>query len=397
MILNADSFYVPLKDKSVQCVVTSPPYWGLRDYGVNGQLGLEATPELYIANMVQVFREVWRVLRKDGTCWVNMGDSYLANQGKGFNGQVRQDDANRNTANVVKRPSYLKPKDLCGIPWMLAFALRADGWYLRSDIIWSKPNPMPESVTDRPTKSHEYLFLLTKSQKYFYDAEAIKEPVTGNAHVRGNGVNPKAAGENSRMYVDRDPQHSSARKSKQNESFSAAVTGLVSERNKRTVWTIATQPYPEAHFATFPEALIVDPIKAGTSERGACPKCKAPWSRVVERSSSSPQRIGEWKATGQMHRNDIDRKGGFYDAASKTIGWKPTCKCLSDDADQFGKRLPFDPVPCIVFDPFGGSGTVKNVAERLGRKAIVQDLSFEYCGMAKKRCVSEQENLFANA
>jgi DNA modification methylase len=162
-------------------------------------------------------------------------------------------------------PEGLKPKDLVGIPWRLAFALQDAGWYLRSDIIWSKPNPMPESVTDRPTKAHEYIFLLTKSAKYFYNADAIKEAATGNAHARGNGVNPKAKmpGANSRVHVT----HTGAKpQSRQNESFSAAVCGLVDERNARTVWTIGTQPYAEAHFATFPEELPRRCIMAGSRE-----------------------------------------------------------------------------------------------------------------------------------
>jgi len=209
-----------LKAGSVQCVVTSPPYWGLRDYGVTGQIGLEPTPEAYVENMVQVFREVKRVLRDDGTVWLNLGDSY--NSTSGFSRANKQwarkgRDGGANDKKEIKHPT-LKTKDLIGIPWRVAFALQADGWYLRSDIVWHKPNPMPESVTDRPTKSHEYLFLLTKSVQYYYDAEAVREP---------------------------------AQDSK-------------SGRNLRSVWTINPKPYAEAHFATFPEKLVEPCVKAGT-------------------------------------------------------------------------------------------------------------------------------------
>lgn len=255
-----------LPEASVHCCVTSPPYFGLRDYGVASQIGLESVPAEYVAAMVAVFREVWRVLRDDGTLWLNLGDSY-ANDGKwgGHTGGKHVKALHCSPVGRNKRYTGLKPKDLIGIPWMVAFALRDDGWYLRKDIIWHKPNVMPESVHDRPTTAHEYLFLLTKSQRYHYDSDAIKEPVTGNSHARGDGVNPKAkiAGQNSRIFHDRDPQHPPARKSRQNESFSAAVNGLVNERNKRSVWTVPSAPYSEAHFATYPPDLIKPCILAG--------------------------------------------------------------------------------------------------------------------------------------
>ena len=253
---------------SVQCCVTSPPYWGLRDCGIDGQLGLEKTPEDYVAKLVVVFQEVRRVLRDDGTLWLNLGDSYATGGGAVGRcpGGGDQGDRFLRMGHINTQPNRmpipgLKPKDLVGIPWRVAFALQADDWYLRSDIIWAKPNPMPESVTDRPTRAHEYVFLLTKSRYYYYDAAAIKEKVSGNAHSRGDGVNPKAKmpGPNSRVFVDRVPKPR-----KQNPSFSAAIAGLVEERNKRSVWTIATQPYPEAHFATFPTALVEPCVLAGS-------------------------------------------------------------------------------------------------------------------------------------
>ena len=256
-----------LPDESVQCVVTSPPYWGLRDYGVDGAYGLEPTLDEYIELMVEVFSEVRRVLRKDGTLWLNLGDSY--NAGTATERQTSRTSVGDGkhgywtNPHITKRCNAigLKTKDLVGIPWRVAFALQEAGWYLRCDVIWHKPNPMPESVTDRPTRAHEYVFLLTKSARYFYDAESIKEQVTGTAHSRGEGVNPKAKmpGHNSRVFVDRVPKPR-----KQNPSFSAAVAGLVEKRNKRSVWTIATHSFSGAHFATFPPALVEPCILAGS-------------------------------------------------------------------------------------------------------------------------------------
>ncbi len=238
-----------LPDASVQCCVTSPPYWGLRDYGVTGQLGLEPTPELYIQRMTEVFAEVWRVLRKDGVLWCNIGDSYAS----AYACDRRSVIGNGSPDGDCKRPNRLtgdlKEKDLVGIPWMLAFALRADGWWLRQDIIWSKPNPMPESVQDRCTKAHEYLFLLTKSAKYFYDAEAIAEAsLCAGQTVHTNGNEGMDAGYDGHRTRD---------------GMRRGVT-VKDTRNKRSVWEIATQPYPEAHFATFPEALVEPCILAGS-------------------------------------------------------------------------------------------------------------------------------------
>jgi DNA modification methylase len=236
-----------LPDEVVQAVITSPPYWGLRDYGTPGQLGIEKTPEEYIKKMVGIFREVRRVLRGAGTVWLNMGDSYKGSGGAG--GDYNEGGLKEGQPKYgPKFASNLKPKDLCGIPWRLALALQADGWWLRSDIIWAKPNPMPESVTDRPTKAHEYLFLLTKSAKYFYDADAVREPaqdwgLRDRTNLRGGTEDPKL-----KHHGLTDANN--------------AATG----RNKRTVWTIATQPYPEAHFATFPEKLVEPCILAGSRE-----------------------------------------------------------------------------------------------------------------------------------
>jgi DNA modification methylase len=260
-----------LPDSSVRTCVTSPPYWGLRDYGVPGQLGLEATPDEFVVNLVAVFREVRRVLADDGTLWMNLGDSYLAQQGLGFNGNKRLDLANRSIK--VKRPVGVKPKDLVGIPWMVAFALRADGWYLRSDIIWSKPNPMPESIKDRPTKAHEYIFLLSKSSRYYYDADAIAEAASeamlsqmeqgynglGLKDYEGAGVqNPSSVKARSKV------QQQKGWNNDRNDGGVSDIAPRGFGRNKRTVWHVATQPYPEAHFATYPEKLIEPCILAGS-------------------------------------------------------------------------------------------------------------------------------------
>lgn len=338
-----------LPDCSVQCCVTSPPYWGLRDYGVEGQIGLEASPDEHVAKLVDVFREVRRVLRDDGVLWCNYGDAYAADQ---------------------KGTSGLKPKDLIGLPWMLAFALRADGWWLRSDIVWHKPNPMPESVTDRPTRAHEYVFLLSKAARYYYDAEAIRKDA--KPWNRGRCTAPDAA--RGRVGADGYEQNS-----RQCDEIKGA--------NARTVWTINPQPTPEAHFATFPEALAERCIKAGTSQHGACSKCGAPWERVtgekipVEgRSAGNLERkIGCDHVPGASH---VGRGFPWSPTATPTVGWRPTCDC---GAIAGTHTYPYAARPCVVLDPFAGSGTTLLVAERLGRDSIGIELNPAYVEIAKQR------------
>lgn len=282
-----------LPDESVHCCITSPPYWGLRDYGVDGQIGLEDSPEAFVEKMVSVFREVRRVLRDDGTLWLNLGDSYAGNPG-GYQGKNGQRASRTFTARILmpKKADSIKPKDLVGIPWRVAFALQADGWYLRQDIIWHKPNPMPESVQDRCTKSHEYIFLLAKSRKYYFDKDSIKEPRSENTHARrpGNGVGfghgYEDRGRNRVTYKTPDGWdtskgaggHGSIHKAgrekgrklgeqnsgiKNNASMDEALSIMPDHRNKRSVWTVATQAYKDAHFATFPTALIEPCVLAG--------------------------------------------------------------------------------------------------------------------------------------
>jgi len=291
-------------DDSIDCCVTSPPYWGLRDYKVDEQIGLEKTPEEYVATMVRVFNEVNRILKPEGTSWLNLGDSYY--NFRGYSDYSIKQTISSNDAHVMSsacgkrnvRQNGLKGKDLVGIPWMVAFALRANGWYLRQDIIWHKPNSMPESVTDRCTKSHEYIFLLAKSQKYYYDYEAIQELANydgrkdtlmkgsdkysdgeylqnGNANslsVKGRErwkfkeVNRKFGGN---KYGDNnDPKFQTYSGNNWTPNGKEVGGEIVAVRNKRSVWTVNTKPYSEAHFATFPELLIVDCIKAGCPEGG---------------------------------------------------------------------------------------------------------------------------------
>jgi DNA modification methylase len=244
-----------IESESIQCVVTSPPYWGLRNYQMDDQLGLEETPEEYVENMVKVFREVKRVLKHDGTVWLNLGDSYNGS-GKGAwdKTDVQKEVYVPPKGTPVTRVKSLKPKDLVGIPWRVAFALQADGWYLRQDIIWHKPNPMPESVTDRCTKSHEYIFLLTKSAKYFYDADAIRDP-----HKRlwdsSNGGNFADIGHKKNGKYETKDTHPKGYPTPNEQGA-----------NKRSVWKINTKPYKEAHFAVFPPKLPELCIKAGSSE-----------------------------------------------------------------------------------------------------------------------------------
>lgn len=281
---------------SVHCCVTSPPYYGLRDYGVVGQIGLERTPNEFISKMVSVFEEVRRVLRKDGTCWVNMGDSYAGTGDREPN--IRDDGSlSYRAGGKGMKPRGFKNKDLMGMPWRLAFALQDAGWYLRQDIIWAKPNPMPESVNDRCTKSHEYIFLLSKSARYYYDCEAIKEPVSLSTHARlsqniqaqigsarANGGektngNMKAVGRSSwngsEFHTGKTAAHQLGRAgknrkladagsgTKNNSIFDSSMEIMPEFRNKRSVWTVATQSYKEAHFATYPAALIRPCILAG--------------------------------------------------------------------------------------------------------------------------------------
>jgi len=378
MLINANALSIPLAAKSVHTVVTSPPYYGLRDYGVDGQLGLEPTPDEYIANLVAVFRECKRILRDDGTLWVNIGDSYARDPAKVGNGHPSTGKQATNKGSLYDYqspiPSGLKPKDLIGIPWMLAFALRADGWYLRQDIIWAKPNPMPESVKDRCTKSHEYIFLLSKSARYYYDNEAVKEPVsdvsmkraeygwdcdrpsTKNGSMGGEGIHTEKMGT---RFVD------------------------PAGRNKRDVWTVTTKPYKGAHYATFNPELIKPCILAGAPET-CCAKCGAPYERIIERDRKARNELAKDDPryrpnTYHGSYENINGKGDAGYTFTQTLGFEPTCDCNAGTSSG------------IVFDPFVGSGTTVATAIQLGRKGIGIDLSFKYLQENAKARVESAE------
>ncbi len=332
-----------------------------------GAYGLEPTIEMYVQHTVEVLRECWRVLRSDGVLFWNIGDSYAASH-SGAQGQSGQRADRRFTADTCAPiGGGLKPKDLCLIPSRVAIAAQADGWWVRSMIIWAKPNPMPESVTDRPTNSYEHILMLTKSERYFWDANAVREKSSG---LTGGGF--------SREYAEQQPAHGAM---KLNRPIDDGT------RNLRNVWTFATQPYSEAHFATFPEELPRRCILAATSAKGACIQCGAPWERVTRSSVTSGKSWnGNALKSQVVNRNENNDFAGsnFYEnyAAAQTIGWRPTCLCPG----QRGKTAP-----CVVLDPFAGSGTVGRVAVELNRKAILNDLA--YHDLSKKRTKNVQRSL----
>lgn len=344
-----------LPAESVQTCITSPPYWGLRDYGEDGQLGLEETPEEYVQNLVDVFREVRRVLRDDGTVWLNLGDSYFG----GGRGDYQSEDSKQDTnkgANIDS-PNWgsidgaLKQKDLCMIPSRVAMALQADGWWVRSRIVWAKGNPMPESVTDRPTSSHEYIFLLSKSKQYYYDADAIREDA-----AKGNA--------GSRFDTGKTNVHMKGR-SQEGEREDDGT------RNKRDVWQVNTKPFPDAHFAVYPPELIEPCVLAGTSEKGQCPECGAPWERIVDHTPGEY----DYSERGEHVGNGQQASGTQKKAATReTTGWQSTCDCPEHV-----------PQPQTILDPFSGAGTTGVVALAKGRDFIGVDVSEEYCEMAADR------------
>ena len=504
-----------IEDESIQCVVTSPPYWGLRDYGEDDQLGLEETPGEFVDNLVKVFREVKRVLRKDGTVWLNLGDSYMSS---GYGMSESNDPKNNKTKNMNKRDKkeckyckkkylatknqkfcskqcagvdntprikkgILKPKDLAGIPWRVALALQSDGWYLRQDIIWHKPNPMPESVQDRCTKSHEYIFLLTKSAKYFYDVDALREKSTTGEHTRNRASNFKKNSQIDGRYVgggrkeiieydgtrnkrsvwtidkygsvDNESKHRQGMHKNRGQSVVVERPNLPNQkefvdfirdktnaknlsedsgiklskvehwfrydesgfayptiedrstireylddwsegfkdiddkmtylehhldtidsnpkgRNKRSVWTITTKPYKEAHFAKFPPELPELCIKAGCPEK-VCKKCRNPVIKESFRENKLNVGYGNQHTPSGTHKKIGGKYQKFIEENPKKVIEKPTCDC--DVGFEGG----------IVLDPFFGSGTTGWIAQRLGRKWIGVELNPEYIKIAEKR------------
>lgn len=369
-----------LPEKSVHTVVTSPPYWALRNYktpaqvwpdGWEGPLGLEPTPDLFVAHLVAVFAEVRRVLRDDGTVWLNMGDCYNAGTTSARGGVKEIDHGTWGRLESEygggrANARDLKPKDLVGIPWMLAFALRADGWYLRAENIWAKGlsfcpsyagSVMPESVTDRPTRSHEQVFLLSKSKDYFYDYHGVKE----------NGVYPAGT---------LAAKGSGTREGNRRPEDYAEYDG---KRNLRTVWAIGVEPFREAHFATFPLALVTPCVIAGSSSYGACSACGAPYERIVEMSAIPDDVKAEFEAARSQTANDHGREDGFttrrpnFKRTVLSEKWLPTC---DHDAPV---------VPAVVMDPFAGSGTVGVVCGKLLRTFVGIELNPAYVEMAERR------------
>lgn len=427
---------------SIHCAVTSPPYWGLRDYDGEpqvwggdpncdhewgevgrahhpnqveqtkwkdaeaagkgqtagsgqfcgrcdawlGQFGLEPTPQMFVQHLVEIFRELRRVLRDDGTFWLNLGDSYAGSGPSGASYQSettkrREGQTREGNFSISKRlgerglsykdkkpvpPPGLKSKDLVGVPWRAAFALQEDGWYLRSDIIWAKGNPMPESVRDRPTRAHEYMFLFAKKARYFYDHEAIKERDSGRASM------------NKERQTNHQPDGQGA--------FGTHVPWESdgSGRNKRTVWNVNPRPYKGAHFAVFPTELIEPCILAGTSEKGCCPMCGTPWERHVERHAVEPDAVvsdGRKDLHGPTYSRHKQRvPGGQSLVSTKKVGesWHPGCGCPDHE-----------PIPCTVLDPFSGSGTTGVVALDNGRAYVGLDINESYADLAVARLLGE--------
>jgi len=464
-----------LPDEAVHMVMTSPPYWGQRDYQIapsvwggdpahnhtglwrqagtrhrggpsgksharagrdnkqrdavgdirlgefcacgawRGQLGLEPTIGLYVEHVVDVFREVRRVLRKDGTFWLNVGDTY-STSGRGGNptrtSSTLQGGHGSQEASMIGRITHrigesVKNKELCLIPEKLIVALQEDGWWVRRDIIWAKDTCMPESARDRPTTAHEYLWLLTKHPKYYYDALAIAEPSSPDTHARmkrahaayqAPGQDPQRGAAGPRANTNRvnpkvripsgwdvgDGHHHGKRgryKVKQNESFHTATNDLTPLRNKRSVWKINPEPFAEAHFATFPTKLVEPCILAGTSEKGVC-RCGAPYVRLV-RKTYLPDRACRTRSDERDNGFGHQDARGLARSATveeQTLGWRPSCKC-----DVRGWAL----LSARVLDPFGGAGTVGLVANRLQRDAILIEIKPEYVEMARKRITAD--------
>jgi len=365
-----------LPEQSVNTCITSPPYWGLRDYGESDQLGLEDTPEEFVENLVKVFREVKRVLRDDGTVWLNLGDSYSSG---GRSTTTNQSLRGGKDYGVTRpKPSKgIKPKDLIGIPWRVAFALQADGWYLRQDIIWHKPNPMPESVTDRCTKAHEYIFLLSKSPKYYFDNEAIKE-------------DSKYYGKDSRSDKGNIRYEGKRTEGADNLAQQSFVT-IDKKKNKRSVWTVTTKPFKGAHFAVFPPDLIKPCVLAGCPEK-VCVECDTPYEREMEDVDVEPKKnisIGDDRKEfdSSMGGGGTSLKGhsGYFKSdgtpvttPKKDLGFKKQCQCETDETKSG-----------TVLDPFGGAGTTGLVADRNGRNAILIELNDEYAEIARDRLYND--------
>lgn len=426
-----------LPDQSIHCCITSPPYWGLRSYkGDPGMIGMESTFEEHLDNLEGVFREVYRVLRDDGTLWLNYGDRY-SNAGTRQAGRGSIENPGQMVVYQPRAKGF-KNKDLMLMPFEVAVMLRRDvGWYIRSEIIWSKSNPMPESVVDRPTASHEKIWLMTKRPRYFYDIDAVRNERPANsiardsraqhtvAHVppgsvphSGKAVAPREHGElhpqlrrayelaeqhgltddhiaairatgisdadygTQQLGLGKNTEETQRLAAEAKEALGSYYREFIAEAkgaNLRNVWTLPTSPYPDAHFATFPPDLVVNPIKAGTSEHGVCGACGAPWRRLTE-TPQMPEELDERDIGAKMEYHRRNMPGGQKQAdwreqnPTETVGWEPGCECNEER------------IPATVLDPFGGAGTVAVVAQNLGRSAVLVEISPEYAEMAAKRC-----------
>ena len=363
-----------LEKNSINTCITSPPYWGLRDYnGEEKQLGLEETPEEFVQNLVNVFKEVKRVLRDDGTVWLNLGDSYAGNSSRASD-NGRAGYGNKREGVFSKTGIGLKNKDLVGIPWRVAFALQQDGWYLRQDIIWHKPNPMPESVTDRCTKAHEYIFLLSKSSKYYFDNEAIKED------SKYYGKDKRSDNGNIRY----EGKRTEGKDALAQQSF---VT-INEKKNKRSVWSVSTKPFKGSHFATFPMELIKPCLLAGCPEK-VCKDCNEPYIRQVETISIKRNELP--KNDSRYRPNvydgsykDINGKSDAGYSQTKDLGFAKQCDCKNDETKGG-----------VVLDPFGGSATTGILASGNNRNSVICELNKEYIEIAKER-INTDLGMFAN-
>ncbi len=422
-----------LAAQSVQCVVTSPPYWGLRDYGLAAvawdaveyspmaglppvtvapmscALGMEAEPLAFVGHLVAVFRQVRRVLRDDGTCWVNLGPTYSTKPNgsigaTSLQGSVKPHAETRRARALRSNGSAVRAgfahKNIVGIPWMFALAMQADGWVLRSEVIWAKRNPMPESVHDRPTAAHEQLFLFAKRPKYFFDTTAIAErleyPEASTADDMARAFSRRRAtlADPHQPPVDVRRYRSGNRTPKTGDDTgrpgshrrsSVPWEDTSGTRNARSVWSIATQPYGGAHFATFPEQLAERCILAGTSAVGGCGSCGAPWRRITEAGARLTSGGGSRKHVAVRRQQGASGTlvtGAWHEHI--TTGWAPSCRC---DAPR--------PVPCVVLDPFAGTGTVGAVTRRLGRDAVLCEASISYADLIVRRVLGAPAHQFS--
>lgn len=366
MVGDCIAMMAKLEPNSVDCVVTSPPYWQIRDYGVSGQMGLEPTLGEHIAGMVAVFQAVRRVLKPSGTVWLNYGDSYYAANGR----------------SAADTKGALKPKDLCMIPNRLAIALQEDGWWIRSEIVWGKLNPMPESAKDRPATAHEKIWMLTKSARYFFDSDAVG--VERTTPYDGKMPDGWDTGPGAHGSFHRQGREKGKRTDKKAEQQAGGRNLRNYEPAPIEVWPMATRPFPDAHFATFPPELAERCIKAGSSEKGCCADCGAPWQRQTDVSYENP---GNRTTNGARSLERRHEPAGFAVRLEKrvaTTGWAPSCEC------DVG-----NPVAAVVLDPFGGAGTTGLVADRLQRDAIMIELKPEYAAMCESR-IKADSTLFSD-